>query len=131
MLSTNSIREPAAGLAQSVQFILIQPNATARPNTEFGVPRKIMPTASPTASTMNGWQHNTQSDRAASVCSHSDTFISEVQQVNNGFAPEFGNTTATVFNAITKSGTNGCTAKRLISWAGPAECQAGFRAAGP
>ena len=26
--------------------------------------------------------------------------------VNNGFAPEFGNTVGTIFNTITKSGTN-------------------------
>ncbi len=30
----------------------------------------------------------------------------EVQQVSNGFAPEFGNTVGTVFNTITKSGAN-------------------------
>src|SRR5262249_37074492 len=36
----------------------------------------------------------------------SNTYIAEVQQVNNGFAPEFGNTVGTVYNAITKSGAN-------------------------
>jgi hypothetical protein len=32
--------------------------------------------------------------------------VAEVQQVSNGFAPEFGNTVGTVFNTITKSGAN-------------------------
>jgi hypothetical protein len=32
--------------------------------------------------------------------------VQEVQDVSNGFAPEFGNTVGTVFNTITKSGTN-------------------------
>ena len=32
--------------------------------------------------------------------------MAEVQQVSNGFAPEFGNTVGTVFNTITKSGAN-------------------------
>ena len=33
-------------------------------------------------------------------------YVQEVQEVSNGFAPEFGNTVVTVFNTITKSGTN-------------------------
>ena len=32
--------------------------------------------------------------------------MAEVQQVSNGFAPEFGNTVGAVFNTITKSGAN-------------------------
>lgn len=36
----------------------------------------------------------------------SDTFISEVQLVTNGFAAEFGNTPGLIMNAITPSGTN-------------------------
>ena len=89
-------------------FILLQPNASARPNTEFGVPRKI---------NANGFDdrinyqldgtNNTESDRSGiRLLPISDTYIAEVQQVNNGFAPEFGNTVGTVFNAVTKSGTN-------------------------
>ena len=35
-----------------------------------------------------------------------ETWIQEVQAVNNGFAPEFGNTVGTLFNTITRSGTN-------------------------
>ena len=89
-------------------FILIQPGVAGRPNTEFGVPRKI---------NANGFDgrinyqvdggNNTESDRAGiRLTPFSDTFIQEIQSVNNGFAPEFGNTVGTVFNAITKSGTN-------------------------
>ena len=36
----------------------------------------------------------------------SQTWVQEIQEVNNGFAPEFGNTVGTVFNTITRSGTN-------------------------
>src|SRR5260370_1109423 len=89
-------------------FILIQPNVSGSPNVEFGVPRKV---------NANGFidrinyqidgGNNTQSDRAGiHLTPFSDTYIAEIQQVNNGFAPEFGNSTGTVFNAITKSGTN-------------------------
>ena len=89
-------------------FILLQPNVAGRPNTEFGVPRKI------NANGFNGrinyeidGSNNTESDRAGiRLLPFSDTFIQEVQMVNNGFAPEFGNTVGTIFNTITKSGTN-------------------------
>jgi hypothetical protein len=89
-------------------FILFQPNVSGRANTEFGVPRKI---------NVNGFNNrinyqldgsnNTESDRAGiRLIPLSDMYVEEVQMVNNGFAPEFGNTVGTVFNTITKSGTN-------------------------
>jgi hypothetical protein len=89
-------------------FILVQPNVSGHPNVEFGVPRKV---------NANGFTdrinyqldggNNTQSDRSGiRLMPISNTYIAEVQQVNNGFAPEFGNTVGTVYNAITKSGAN-------------------------
>lgn len=89
-------------------FILQQPMIGGYPNTEFGVPRKI---------NANGFNdrinyeldgsNNTESDRSGiRLMPISDTFIAEVEQVSNGFAPEFGNTVGTQFNAVTKSGTN-------------------------
>ena len=36
----------------------------------------------------------------------SEVMIQEVQVVTSGFAPEFGNTTGLVYNAVTPSGTN-------------------------
>src|SRR5262249_1421107 len=89
-------------------FILFQPNVSGRANTEFGVPRRI------NANGFNGrinyeidGSDNTESDRAGvRLIPISNTYVEEVQQVSNGFAPEFGNTVGTVFNTITKSGTN-------------------------
>ena len=89
-------------------FILFQPNVSGRANTEFGVPRKI------NANGFNGrinylidGSNNTESDRAGiRLIPISETYVGEVQQVSNGFAPEFGNTVGTVFNTITRSGTN-------------------------
>lgn len=91
-----------------LNFILQQPNVSGRGNTEFGVPRKL------NANGFNGrinYQldggNNVQSDRAGiRLLPISQTWIQEVQTVNNGFAPEFGNTVGTVFNTITRSGTN-------------------------
>jgi hypothetical protein len=89
-------------------FILFQPNVSGRANTEFGVPRKV------NANGFNGrinyqldGSNNTESDRSGiRLIPISNTYVEEVQQVSNGFAPEFGNTVGTVFNTITKSGTN-------------------------
>jgi hypothetical protein len=89
-------------------FILLQPAISATPNTEFGVPRKI---------NANGFAdridyqldggNNTESDRKGiRLMPISQTFVDEIVVATNGFAPEFGNTTGTVFNAVTKSGTN-------------------------
>ena len=89
-------------------FILFQPNVSGIANTEFGVPRKV------DANGFNGrinyeidGSNNTESDRAGiRLIPISNTYVEEVQQVSNGFAPEFGNTVGTVFNTITKSGAN-------------------------
>ena len=89
-------------------FILFQPNVSGRANTEFGVPRKI------NANGFNGrinyqldGANNTESDRGGiRLIPISNTYVQEIEQVSNGFAPEFGNTVGTVFNTITKSGTN-------------------------
>jgi len=56
---------------------------------------------------------NVESDRAGiRPASYLETWIQEVQAVNNGFAPEFGNTVGTLFNAITRRARMSCTAKR-------------------
>src|SRR3954451_19737943 len=89
-------------------FILFQPNVSGRANTEFGVPRRV------NANGFNGrinhqldGNNNTESDRAGiRLIPISNSYVQEVQQVSNGFAPEFGNTVGTVFNTITKSGSN-------------------------
>ena len=96
-------------------FILFQPNVSGRANTEFGVPRKV------NANGFNGrinYQldggNNTESDRAGiRLIPISNTYVQEVQQVSNGFAPEFGNTVGTVFNH--------CCPRRDGPVAGPAE----------
>jgi hypothetical protein len=89
-------------------FILSQPNVSGSPNVEFGVPRKI--NANGFTDRVNyqiDGMNNTQSDRAGiRLQPFSQTYVSEVQQVNNGFSPEFGNSVGTVSNLITRSGSN-------------------------
>jgi hypothetical protein len=107
-LDTNMVRNLPLVSRNPYNYILFQPNVSGRGNTEFGVPRKI------NANGFNGrinyqidGSNNTESDRAGiRLIPISNTYVEEIQQVSNGFAPEFGNTVGTVFNTITKSGTN-------------------------
>ncbi len=107
-LTSNAIVNLPLVSRNPLNFILQQPNVSGRANTEFGVPRKL---------NANGFNNrvnylldggnNVQSDRAGiRLLPISQAWIQEVQAVNNGFAPEFGNTVGTVFNTITRSGTN-------------------------
>jgi hypothetical protein len=107
-LSWNMTRNLPLVSRNPYNFILFQPNVSGRANTEFGVPRKI------NANGFNGrinyqldGSNNTESDRAGiRLIPVSDIYVAEVQQVSNGFAPEFGNTVGTVFNTVTRSGAN-------------------------
>ena len=107
-LSSNAVLNLPLVSRNPLNFILEQPNVSGHSNTEFGVPRKV---------NANGFNdrinyqldgsNNVESDRAGiRLLPISQTWIQEVQSVNNGFAPEFGNTVGTLFNAITRSGTN-------------------------
>ncbi len=107
-LSANQIANLPLVSRNSYNFILVQPNVSGHPNVEFGVPRKV--NANGFTDRINyqlDGSNNTQSDRSGiRLLPISETYVAEVQQISNGFAPEFGNTVGTVFNAITKSGTN-------------------------
>lgn len=107
-LSTNQVQNLPLVSRNPYNFVFFQPNVTGRPNTEFGVPRKI--NANGFSGRINyqlDGSNNVQSDRAGiRLIPISNTFVEEVAFVSNGFAPEFGNTVGMVANTITKSGTN-------------------------
>ncbi|MEP6923327.1 MAG: carboxypeptidase-like regulatory domain-containing protein, partial [Pyrinomonadaceae bacterium] len=89
-------------------YALLQANVTGRPNAEFGVPRINANGYTRRTNYQLDGNNNTQADRAGiRLMPISETFISEVQLVTNGFAAEFGNTPGLIFNAVTPSGTNG------------------------
>lgn len=107
-LSSNAVLNLPLVSRNPYNFILQQPNVSGHTNTEFGVPRKV---------NVNGFSgrinylldggSNVQTDRAGiRLLPISQTWVQEVQTVNNGFAPEFGNTVGTVFNTVTRSGNN-------------------------
>jgi hypothetical protein len=88
-------------------FAFLQANVTGYENTEFGVPRiNANGTQMHTNYQIDG-NTNTEKDRAGlRLLPISEVLVREVKVVTNGFAPEFGQTTGMVYNAITQSGTN-------------------------
>jgi Carboxypeptidase regulatory-like domain len=88
-------------------FAFLQANVTGYENNEFGVPRiNANGTQMHTNYQIDG-NTNTQKDRAGlRMLPISEVVVREVQVVTSGFAPEFGQTTGMVYNAVTPSGTN-------------------------
>lgn len=88
-------------------FAFLQANVTGYENTEFGVPRiNANGTQMHTNYQIDG-NTNTEKDRAGlRMLPISEVLVREVKVITNGFAPEFGQTTGMVYNAITQSGTN-------------------------
>lgn len=88
-------------------FALLQANVTGRTNVEFGVPRINANGYTRRTNYQLDGNNNTQADRGGiRLMPISDTFVSEVQLVTNGFAAEFGNTPGLIMNAVTPTGTN-------------------------
>src|SRR6266850_2764850 len=88
-------------------FAFLQANVTGYENNEFGVPRiNANGTQMHTNYQLDG-NTNTQKDRAGlRLLPISEVVVREVQVITSGFAPEFGQTTGMVYNAVTPSGTN-------------------------
>ena len=99
-------QEPAARSRNPYNFAFLQANVTGYENNEFGVPRI----------NANGSQMHTnyqidgntkpEGPRRPAPAADSEVLVREVKVITNGFAPEFGQTTGMVYNAITPSGTN-------------------------
>lgn len=88
-------------------FALLQANVTGRTNVEFGVPRINANGYTRRTNYQLDGNNNTQADRGGiRLMPISETFVSEVQLVTNGFSAEFGNTPGLIMNAVTPSGTN-------------------------
>src|SRR3954469_33482 len=88
-------------------FAFLQANVTGYENNEFGVPRiNANGTQMHTNYQIDG-NTNTEKDRAGlRLLPVSEVLVREVKVITNGFAPEFGQTTGMVYNAVTPSGTN-------------------------
>ena len=88
-------------------FALLEPGVTGFENEEFGVPRFAVNGQMLRVNYQIDGNTNTQSDRAGlRLMPISEVMVREVQVVSAGYAPEFGQTTGMVYNAVTPSGTN-------------------------
>jgi hypothetical protein len=88
-------------------FAFLQANVTGYENNEFGVPRINANGSQMRTNYQIDGNTNTQKDRAGlRLLPASEIMVQEVKVITNGFAPEFGQTTGMVYNAITPSGTN-------------------------
>ena len=88
-------------------FALLEPGVTGFENEEFGVPRFSVNGQMTRINYQVDGNTNTQKDRAGlRLLPMSEVMIQQVQIVSSGYAPEFGQTTGMVYNAVTPSGTN-------------------------
>ena len=88
-------------------FAGLEPGVTGVDNEEFGVPRYSVNGQMLRVQYQLDGNTNTQADRAGlRLMPISEVMVREVQVVSAGYAPEFGQTTGMVFNAVTPSGTN-------------------------
>lgn len=108
VISTREIQDLPLVSRNPYNYSLLQANVVGRPNTEFGVPRVSANGYARRTNFQLDGNANTQANQAGlRLVPISETFISEVQLVTNGFSAEFGNTPGLVMNNITPSGTNG------------------------
>lgn len=106
-LNENEVKNLPLVSRNPYNFALLQPGVSGFENSEFGVPRF---SANGTLLRINyqiDGNTNTQKDRAGlRLLPVSEVMVREVKVITSGYAPEFGQTTGLVYNAITPSGTN-------------------------
>jgi hypothetical protein len=88
-------------------FALLQANVTGNPRGGFIFPNINVNGYLRRVNYLLDGNTNTQGDRGSiRFMLISDTYVSEIQLVTNGFAAEFGNTPGMIMNVVTPSGTN-------------------------
>src|SRR5215510_11988904 len=106
-INENEVKNLPLPSRNPYNFGLLQPGVNGFENVEFGVPRFNANGYKSRINDQLDGNTNTQKDRAGlRLTPISEVFVREVQVVSNGFAPEFGQTSGLVYNAITPSGTN-------------------------
>ena len=108
VMNTREVQDLPLVSRNPYNFSLLQANVVGRPNTEFGVPRVSANGYARRTNFQLDGNVNTQANQAGlRLVPISETFVSEVQLVTNGFSAEFGNTPGLIMNNVTPSGTNG------------------------
>jgi hypothetical protein len=106
-IGENEVRNLPLISRNPYNFAFLQANVTGYENNEFGVPRINANGSQMHTNYQLDGNTNTEKDRAGlRMLPVSEILVREVKVITNGFAPEFGQTTGMVYNAITPSGTN-------------------------
>jgi hypothetical protein len=106
-IGENEVRNLPLVSRNPYNFAFLQANVTGYENNEFGVPRINANGSQMHTNYQLDGNTNTEKDRAGlRLLPISEVLVREVKVITNGFAPEFGQTTGMVYNAITPSGTN-------------------------
>ena len=106
-LTENEIKNLPNVSRNPYNYALLQAGVTGFENPEFGVPRFSANGALLRVNYQIDGNTNTEKDRAGlRLLPVSEVMIREVKVITSGYAPEFGQTTGMVYNAITPSGTN-------------------------
>jgi hypothetical protein len=106
-ISANEIENLPLVARNPYNFALQQPNVVGYENEEFGATRMNANGTQMRTNYQIDGSNATQKNRAGlRMFQPSEVMIEEVKVTTSGFAPEFGQTTGMVFNAITPSGTN-------------------------
>ena len=106
-ISEEEVRNLPNVARNTFNFALLQPNVTGYENEEFGATRMNANGSQMRTNYQIDGASATQKDRAGlRMFQPSEIMVKEVKVTTSGFAPEFGQTTGMVYNAISPSGTN-------------------------
>jgi hypothetical protein len=106
-ISEEEVRNLPNIARNAFNFALLQPNVTGYENEEFGATRMNANGSQMRTNYQIDGASATQKDRAGlRMFQPSEVMVKEVKVTTSGFAPEFGQTTGMVYNAISPSGTN-------------------------
>jgi len=107
VMNTREVRNLPLISRNPSNFALLQANVTGRPSRGFNNPSIAVNGYLRRINYLLDGNTNTQPDRAPTRFMFiSETSVSEIQLLTNGFAAEFGNTPGIIVNTVTPSGTN-------------------------
>jgi hypothetical protein len=107
VMNTREVQNLPLVTRNPYNFALLQANVTGRPSRGFANPMVNANGYLRRVNYLLDGNTNTQADRGSiRLMLISDTYVSEIQLVTNGFASEFGNTPGLIMNIVTPSGTN-------------------------
>lgn len=106
VMNTREVRNLPLITRNAYNFGLLQANVTGRPSRGLSSPNINVNGYLRRVNFLLDGSTNTIYSNRARFMNISETYVSEIQLVTNGFAPEFGDTPGMIMNVVTPSGTN-------------------------